>query len=91
MPVRLTSAAQESPSGKSQIAAVLTNGATVPKGVPVRAATSMLRRAGGGVGSRKAHRTEYTTADLDLDPCHPSRKPEPLKHHSGRTAAGSGV
>ncbi|MBI8818842.1 S-type pyocin domain-containing protein [Pseudomonas aeruginosa] len=39
MPVRLTSAAQESPSGKSQIAAVLTNGATVPKGVPVRAAT----------------------------------------------------
>lgn len=39
MPVRLTSAAQESPSGKSQIAAMLTNGATVPKGVPVRAAT----------------------------------------------------
>ncbi|WP_426769561.1 S-type pyocin domain-containing protein, partial [Pseudomonas aeruginosa] len=39
MPARLTSAAQESPSGKSQIAAVLTNGATVPKGVPVRAAT----------------------------------------------------
>ncbi|MDI4074722.1 S-type pyocin domain-containing protein [Pseudomonas aeruginosa] len=40
MPVRLTSAAQESPSGKSQIAAMLTNGATVPKGVPVRAAMS---------------------------------------------------
>ncbi|ENO1569234.1 S-type pyocin domain-containing protein, partial [Pseudomonas aeruginosa] len=39
MPVRLTSAAQESPSGNSQIAAMLTNGATVPKGVPVRAAT----------------------------------------------------
>nr|WP_321141543.1 S-type pyocin domain-containing protein [Pseudomonas aeruginosa] len=92
MPVRLTSAAQESPSGKSQIAAMLTSGATVPKGVPVRAAT--LNAATGRYEvTVPAKSTVPNTPPLILTwtPATPPRKPEPLKHHSGRTAAGSGV